>query len=90
MVARDAAEIHLAKIDEGMTASPNAMRWRGLGVDAYLWVTDLDALQAELKERGAKIVEGPVKRVYNCYELTVEDLNGFRLVFAMNYEHPNG
>ena len=90
MVARDAAEIHLAKIDEGMTASPNSVRRRGLGVDAYLWVTDLDALHAELKERGAKIVEGPVKRVYNCYELTVEDLNGFRLVFAMDYQHPNG
>ena len=90
MVARDAAEIHFAKLDEGMSPAPNSLRRRGLGVDAYLWVTDLDALCAELKERGAKILEGPVLRVYNCVEMEIEDLYGFRLVFAMDYQHPNG
>ena len=90
MVARDRAEIHLGKIDEGATPSPNEARRRGLGTDAYIWVTDLDALFLELKARGAKIIDGPVVRVYQCYELTVEDLNGFQLVFSMDYEHPNG
>jgi hypothetical protein len=45
-------------------ASPNSgRRGRGLGLDAYIWVNDLDPLHAELKERGAKIVEAPGLRV---------------------------
>lgn len=89
MVARDAAEIHFGKPDAAVPASPNVTR-RKIATDAYIWVTDLDALHAELKQRGAKIIEGPIVRVYNCYELVVEDLNGFRLCFSMDYQHPNG
>jgi hypothetical protein len=85
MVARDVAEIHFGKADEGVAPSPNLTRRRGLGSDVYIWTTDLHALHAELKDRGARIIEGPVQRVYNCLELVVEDLNGFRLVFAMDY-----
>ena len=90
MVARDVAEIHFGKIDAGAEPAPNAARRKGLGSDVYIWTTDLHALHAELKERGANIIEGPVQRIYNCLELVVEDLNGFRLVFAMDYQHPNG
>ena len=90
MVARDAAEIHFGKADSGAAPSPNVARRRGIGIDAYIWTNELNALHAELKDRGAKILEGPVHRVYNCLELVVEDLNGFRLVFAMDYQHPNG
>src|SRR5262249_25295892 len=57
MVARDAAEIHFGKPDAGAPASPNITR-RKIATDAYIWVTDLDALHAELKQRGAKIIEG--------------------------------
>ena len=88
MVSRDAAEIHFGKIDAGADPSPNLTRRKGLGIDAYIWVNDLHAFHAELKDRGAKIIEGPVQRVYKCLELVVEDLNGFRLVFAMDYQHP--
>jgi len=90
MVARDVAEIHLGKIDRNVESAPNSVRPKGLGTDAYIWTNDLNALHAELKERGANITEGPIQRVYNCLELVVEDLNGFRLVFAMDYQHPNG
>ena len=90
MVARDVAEIHFGKIDANSEPAPNSVRRKGLGTDAYIWTNDLDALHAELKERGANITEGPIQRVYNCLELVVEDLNGFRLVFAMDYQHPNG
>jgi len=90
MVARDVAEIHFGKIDAGSAPSPNLTRRRGLGSDVYIWVNDLHAFHGELKDRGAKIIEGPVQRVYNCLELVIEDLNGFRLVFAMDYQHPNG
>jgi predicted enzyme related to lactoylglutathione lyase len=89
MVARDTAEIHVGKLDEGAVASPNATR-RRIAVDAYMWVNDLDALHAELKGRGAKIVEPPTLRVYNCYEMVVEDNFGFRLCFSMDFQNPGG
>jgi catechol 2,3-dioxygenase-like lactoylglutathione lyase family enzyme len=83
MVARDTAEIHFGKADAGALPSPNVAR-RSMGLDAYIWVNDLDPLHAELKERGAKIVEAPVLRVYKCYEMVVEDKFGFRLCFSMD------
>ena len=72
IVARDAVEIHFGKADPGAPPSPNVLRRRGLGLDAYIWVNDLDRLHAELKGRDAKIIEAPVVRVYKCYEMVVE------------------
>jgi catechol 2,3-dioxygenase-like lactoylglutathione lyase family enzyme len=87
MVARDDVEIHFGKADSAVTPSPNIQRRREIGLDAYIWVTDLDALHAELRQRGAKIVDGPVLRVYKCYELVVEDNFGFRLCFSMDFQN---
>ena len=70
--------------DGGALPSPNVVR-RSISVDAYVWVNELDALHAELMARGAKIVEPPVLRVYNCYEMVAEDNFGFRLCFSMDY-----
>ena len=47
-------------------------------------MNDLDPLHAELRRRGAKIVELPATRVYKCYEMVVEDDSGFRQAFAMD------
>jgi catechol 2,3-dioxygenase-like lactoylglutathione lyase family enzyme len=49
--------------------------------DAYLRVTGLDALAAELRARGADIVNGPLGRSYGQRELVVRDCNG--LVLAL-------
>jgi catechol 2,3-dioxygenase-like lactoylglutathione lyase family enzyme len=84
MVARDTAEIYFGKAENGALPSPNVKR-RSLGLDAYIWVNDLDPLYKELKGRGAKILEAPVFRVYKCYEMVVEDNFGFRLCFSMDY-----
>lgn len=83
IVARDSIEIHFGKSRDGSAASPNIRRGDG-SLDAYIWVTNLDPLHGELKERGAKIVEPPATRVYKCYEMVVEDNFGFRLAFAMD------
>jgi catechol 2,3-dioxygenase-like lactoylglutathione lyase family enzyme len=83
IVSRDGIEIHLGKLDDGASPSPNHTR-RDEGLDAYIWVDDLDALYAELQNRGAKILEPPAMRVYKCYELLVEDNFGFRLCFSMD------
>ncbi|MEO1087020.1 MAG: VOC family protein [Acidobacteriota bacterium] len=53
-----------------------------VGIDAYIRVEGLRALASELRARGATILEGPVRRVYDQEELVVEDCNGFVLVFG--------
>jgi len=83
VVARDDVVIHFGKSENGALPSPNVTR-RSIGVDAYIWVSDLDALHAELQGRGAKILEPPAMCVYKCYELLVEDNCGFRLCFSMD------
>jgi catechol 2,3-dioxygenase-like lactoylglutathione lyase family enzyme len=86
-VARDNAEIQLRKADSAAGPAHNSLQ-RDSGLDAYVWVTDVDSLHAEFKERGAKIVESPQVRVYKCYEMVVEDNFGFRLAFAMDMQSP--
>jgi catechol 2,3-dioxygenase-like lactoylglutathione lyase family enzyme len=51
------------------------------GYDLYLRVQGLGALAAELSERGAEVLEGPVIREYGMRELVVRDCNG--LVIAL-------
>lgn len=81
MVERDNVMIQFGRVDEGVAIAPNRRR-REEALDAYIWVSDVDALYEELKGKGAKIIEGPVLRFYRCYELVVEDAFGFCLVFA--------
>ncbi len=81
MVGRDDVVIQFGRIDRGQTVAPNWTR-RDEALDAYIWVNDLDALFAELKEKSAKIVEEPKRQPWNCYEFSVEDAFGFRLVFS--------
>jgi len=87
IVARDNVEIQLAKVDANAGPAQNSVQ-REDGLDAYVWVTDVDSLYAELKQRGANIMEPPQPRVYQCYEMVVEDRFGFRLAFAMDYPNP--
>jgi uncharacterized glyoxalase superfamily protein PhnB len=81
IVRRGQAEIHFGKADGDEIKTNESIR-KGLGTDAYVFVSDIHALNEELKERGAEIIEGPIKRVYDRTEITVRDLNGFHLVFG--------
>ncbi len=82
MIARDEVELHFGKIDEGAEMQFNEMLRRGLGSDVYIFVDDVHALYDEFRSRGVEITEGPIKRIYNCTEITVKDCNGFQLVFG--------
>ena len=55
--------------------------------DAYIRVTGLDALAAELRARGAEIVDGPEDRSYGPRELVVRDCNGLVLAVAEDSSH---
>ena len=50
--------------------------------DVYLRVSGLDALVAELRARGADIMDGPEDRIYGQRELVVRDCNGMVLAFG--------
>jgi catechol 2,3-dioxygenase-like lactoylglutathione lyase family enzyme len=81
MVARDGVEIHFGKAD-GDEIKVNESVRKGLGNDAYIFVSDVQKLYEEFLARGVNIIEGPIRRVYNCTEITVKDCNGFQLVFG--------
>ena len=80
MVGRDDVEIQFGKSD-GAPPEPNAARRRA-GLDAYVWVEDVDSLAEELKASGARILEGPVTREYGMREIVIQDLFGFTLAFG--------
>ncbi len=50
--------------------------------DAYFRIRGIDALTAELRARGADIIDGPEDRVYGQRELVVRDCNGLILAFG--------
>lgn len=81
MVARDGVEIHFGKADGDRVQVNESVR-KGLGTDGYIWVSDIDALFEELSGKDVEILEGPVKRIYECTEVVIKDCNGFQLVFA--------
>lgn len=81
MVSRDGVEIHFGKSDSGEIKVNESVR-KGLGNDAYIVISDIDAMYDELNECGASIVEGPIKRIYGSTEIVVRDCNGYQLVFT--------
>jgi len=81
MVRRDGVEIHFGKSDAGGPAAPPSAL-RSEGVDAYIWVDDVNASYAEFRARGAEIIEGPVKRIYDRIEIVVRDPDGFKIAFG--------
>jgi catechol 2,3-dioxygenase-like lactoylglutathione lyase family enzyme len=87
IVARGSVEIQFGRADGETPPSPNWTRRQG-GLDAYIWVNDVDSLHTELKARGAKIIEAPELTVYKCYEMVVEDNFGFHLCFSVDMASP--
>ena len=81
MVERDDVEIHFGKADSDRIQMNESVR-KGLGTDVYIWVSDINELYDELSQRNVEILEGPIKRIYNCTEVVIRDINGFQLVFA--------
>ena len=80
MVARGGVEFHFGMADS--EPQRTNVELRKISSDAYIWVTDVDALFEELTASGADIIAGPIHQVYDCIELEVRDCNGFKLVFS--------
>lgn len=50
--------------------------------DVYIYVDNLDAVYADLQQRGAVIKQPPTVAPYGLREIRVEDLNAYRLTFG--------
>ena len=61
-VGRDDLTIMLALMEGGRGGSNRAHK--AIGIDAYLWTDDVDALYAEFQRAGGDIVAPPVLRIY--------------------------
>ena len=85
MVRRDRVQLMLRGPNHGGRPQPN----RALDCDtwdAYLYVRDVDALHAELAERGATILRPPEDQVYGCRDFEVRDLDGYVICFGQDLE----
>ena len=86
---RDGCHLHFARYD-GVSARPNSAVVSPDMFDAYFWVDDVDELHAELVERGAEIVHGPVDQGYGLRELRVRDPDGYILAFGRSLSRADG
>ena len=85
IVWRDAVEVFLKGPEcpgQEVRVQPN--RSHSEAWDIYINVNDADALLAELRAKGAKIVREPEDTVYHMREFEVEDLNGYAICFGQD------
>ena len=78
---RDKTEIILTQANS-KKVYPNRELY-GYGEDAYFITDEQDALQRELRGKGANIVSELRLTDYNNREFTVEDIDGRRIVFGI-------
>ena len=84
IVRRDEVRVHFNRADKNAPVSTG--RAEG-GLDAYFHITGVDALAADLRARGADILDGPEDRVYQQREVVVRDCNGRVLAFGEDTSH---
>lgn len=77
-VERDGVLIYVAH-DPRMAAF---LKSNDLHPDVFLWVQDVDAMFAEHREHGAKIIEEVSDRPWDARQYVLEDPNGYRLKIA--------
>lgn len=80
IVWRDKVEIFFNRAEQSEVRTGRAQG----AYDAYIRIIGVEAFAAELRTRGAEILEGPVVRVYEQRELVIRDCNGLVLAFGEN------
>jgi catechol 2,3-dioxygenase-like lactoylglutathione lyase family enzyme len=78
---RDNCLLHFACFG-GATPRPNHSEAPPDMFDVYVHVDDVEALHAELLERGADLLHGPVNQEYGLREIRVRDPHGYILAFG--------
>ena len=87
MVQRNGIVIMLSQFEKKGVMRPNHAVDPERGAwDAYIWIDNADALHAEFKSKGVKIVRGICDQPYGCRDFEVDDCNGYRLCFGQNLQ----
>jgi len=78
---RDNCAVMLQRVEDPTKVVPNwtivSNMW-----DIYFWVDDVDAMYAEMGERGATIDYTLCTQPYGCREFGVQDLDGHDIAFG--------
>lgn len=83
IVERDGARLMFRQPRQGAPPPANGSVSPGFPIDVFLYVQDVEGLAAELRGKGADILEGPTDRpIWNGKELTVRDCNARVLCFG--------
>jgi len=87
MVKRSGVVIMLAQLETRGVMRPNRIvDPEGGAWDSYIWIGDADALHAEFKSKGVRIVRELCDQPYGCRDFEIEDCNGYRLCFGHGLE----
>jgi catechol 2,3-dioxygenase-like lactoylglutathione lyase family enzyme len=79
--SRDGIAIMLRRVSEAELIVP--IEKQGGTWEAFIWVSDADALHAELKSKGADVVYGPlIQESYQMREFAIRDCDGHVLGFG--------
>ena len=79
-VSRDGASIHLKRAPK--TIDDRAHRKNNDHLDAYVDVSNVDALFADLTARNAKVTKPLEDQPWQCRDFWVEDIDGYILCFS--------
>jgi catechol 2,3-dioxygenase-like lactoylglutathione lyase family enzyme len=77
---RDGAELMFRRVADPSAIRPNELQ--GGTWDVFFWVRELDALFAELSQKGATVVYPPTVRPYQMKEFALRDPLGYVLGFG--------
>lgn len=81
VVSRDAVQIQLSKAKRGLGHSNRDAKDEA--VDAYIWVTDVEALWTEIQEQENVTVLQPIKiEPHGIKDFSIEDSSGYAIMFA--------
>ena len=87
--SRDGLAIMLRRVLESDLIVPNEKQ--GGTWDAFFWVSDVQALHAELRAKGTDIVYGPlIQEAYQMKEFAVRDCDGHVLGFGQTLDGDTG
>ncbi len=80
IVRRDEVRIAMRRAERGRGGSNR--NWKPDAIDAYIWVSDVDALYAQFVAHHAPVSGPPDLQEYGIREFEVRDLDGYVLTFG--------
>jgi predicted enzyme related to lactoylglutathione lyase len=85
ILERDGFSLMLSRVEDERHVVPH---WTVVDKmwNVYFWVDDVEALYAELVERGARIDYDLCDQAHGCREFGIQDLDGYDIAFGQNID----